>query len=512
MAENWQTKIIELSGGVLENISPIVQGIQAEGSLISGINYEPAAEAGYRRINGYTLYDTNALSGDGVVTGVFPFKDMVVACRGTYIQYSTGSGWTTMTSTQTAGGRYTCERYSFGVPTAQKIILVDGVNWPIRFDGTTTTQLENTTFTNLPAALEGATSVAVYKRHVFYTSGQQVLFSAPSDETTHATASGGGAINLGQEVNALKVWRDFLYVFGPTAIFRISGNNSSDFVVNEVTKNIGCVSRFSLQELNGDLLYLSQDGIRTIAGTERINDTSLETLTRAIDKRINLLDLTNDNAVISSVIIRKKNQYRLYSSQAAQEESNARGILGGIRRNYTGQLQWEWFDLLGLKMTCADSFYTDDEEVIVFGGYDGYVYLLDSGNSFNGNPIYHFLRIPYLVFDDPATRKSLRRIKVYFLADNIIDLTLGYTFDYLNSDIVQPPSLNIEAGVDSFATYGGTESIYGTTEYGGLGSFITSYNLVGSCLNASFFIEGQDTNSPHTIQSLVIEYTLGGKR
>lgn len=512
MAEDWKTKIVELSGGVLENISPIVQGIQAEGSLISGINYEPAAEAGYRRISGYALYDSTALSGTGNVTGVFPFKDMIIGCRGTYIQKSTGAGWTTLTSTQTAGGRYLCERYSFGVPTTQKIILVDGVNWPIMYDGTTTTQLENVTYTNLPAALEGATSVSVYKRHVFYTAGQQVLFSAPSDETTHATASGGGTINMGQEVYALKVWRNFLYVFGPTSIFRISGNSSADFVVEEVTKNIGCVSPFTLQELNGDLLYLSQDGVRTIAGTERINDTSLETLTRSIDKRIDLLDLTNDLAVISSIIIRHKNQYRLYSSKFAQETASARGVLGGIRRSFNGQLQWEWFDLLGVKMTCADSFYTEDNEVAVFGGYDGYVYQLESGNSFNGGTVYHFLRIPYLVYDDPALRKILRKIKVYFLADNIIDLTLGYTFDYLDNSVIQPPTLNITADTDSFATYGGSSSLYGTTEYGGVGSFITSYNLVGSCLNSSFYIEGQDTNSPHTVQSLVIEYTLGGKR
>lgn len=511
--EDWRTKIVELSGGVLENISPLVQGIQAEGSLISGINYEPSLNSGYSRIKGFSKYSEIPVSGDGPILGAFPFKDAVIACREDHIEISTGTSWTSLATGRSGAKKYLAERYSFGVPNIEKIILVDGENWPVMYNGSTLVELNSTTYTDLPATLEGATSVTTFKRHVFYTKGQQVLFSAPSDETSHAPTDGGGAIDIGQEVFALKEWRDILFIFGPNCIFRITGSNSSDFASAPVTTDIGCVSPFSIREINGDLTFLAPDGLRTVAGTDRINDTALETLTRDIDKRLNQLDYTNPSTSISSVIIREKNQYRLFASKQDQSVSTSRGILGGLRKSaLSGALTWEWFDILGIKPNCADSIYNEDGEVVVFGGWDGYVYKFESGDSFDGSPVTSFLRVPYWTYDDPQIRKVLRKARIYFLAEGRTNITFGNTLDYQNTNVIQPEVYDASTGLESFYTYGSLNAVYGTAVYGSIGSIISDFNLEGSCFNNSFFFSAQDTNPVHTIQTIVVEYTLAGRR
>ena len=76
----------------------------------------------------------------------------------------------------------------------------------------------------------------------------------------------------------------------------------------EVAKDVGTIAHHSIQELGGDLLFLSKDGFRTIAGTERIGDVELGTVSKQIQKRI--ADIGYDN--VTAVVIGDKSQYRLF--------------------------------------------------------------------------------------------------------------------------------------------------------------------------------------------------------
>jgi hypothetical protein len=69
--DNWQTYPIEFKGGLISNLSPLQQGIQAPGSARVLRNYEPSIEGGYRRIAGFTKFDTAMVPyyGGAVVQG-----------------------------------------------------------------------------------------------------------------------------------------------------------------------------------------------------------------------------------------------------------------------------------------------------------------------------------------------------------------------------------------------------------------------------------------------------------
>lgn len=57
MADSWQTYAFEFRGGLITNLTPLQQGIQAPGSARILKNFEPSTEGGYVRVKGYTKYD-----------------------------------------------------------------------------------------------------------------------------------------------------------------------------------------------------------------------------------------------------------------------------------------------------------------------------------------------------------------------------------------------------------------------------------------------------------------------
>lgn len=58
MATAWEIFPIDVRGGLVTNLSPLQQGLSAPGSARRLVNFEPSIEGGYRRIEGYTKFDT----------------------------------------------------------------------------------------------------------------------------------------------------------------------------------------------------------------------------------------------------------------------------------------------------------------------------------------------------------------------------------------------------------------------------------------------------------------------
>ena len=57
---------------------------------------------------------------------------------------------------------------------------------------------------------------------------------------------------------------------------------ATNFALAEVAKNVGTIAHHSIQELGGDLIFLAADGLRTVAGTERIGDVELGTISKQV--------------------------------------------------------------------------------------------------------------------------------------------------------------------------------------------------------------------------------------
>ena len=292
-------------GGLVLNRSTFL--MQA-GEALELVNFEPDIEGGYRRINGFAKYNTNVVpqtsaSTEEVLLSCI-FNNTIIAARGEKIfSAAAGSGsWTERDTGRTSAGVYTFERFNFD--NNNKLIVADGANAPTVF---------NTSFAATDvseSSVSGSKFVAAFKNHMFYagksSTPQTVVFSQPNDEDAFNTGSGAGSIKVDDIVTGLKVFRDNLFIFCQDRIFKLSGSTSSDFAITPVTRNIGCVNGQTIQEFAGDLIFLAPDGLRTVAGTARIGDVELGTISTPVQS------LFNDNIAnasgFRSIVIPNKTQ------------------------------------------------------------------------------------------------------------------------------------------------------------------------------------------------------------
>ena len=65
-----------------------------------------------------------------------------------------------------------------------------------------------------------------------------MVFSAPYEDDDFTAASGGGIINVADNVTDLIVFRDQLIIFGETSINRVAGSSQADFQLLPVSHEI----------------------------------------------------------------------------------------------------------------------------------------------------------------------------------------------------------------------------------------------------------------------------------
>ena len=82
------------------------------------------------------------------------------------------------------------------------------------------------------------------------------------------------------------------------------------FTMTPVTRNIGCTNGDTIQEFAGDLIFLGPDGLRTIAGTARIGDVELGTISSNVQSVFD--ENLRNSGLFESLVIPDKTQYRLF--------------------------------------------------------------------------------------------------------------------------------------------------------------------------------------------------------
>ena len=476
-------------------------------------NFEPDVNGGYKKVLGTTKWNSNIVpqvssSGERVVMSAI-FGSVVLAARGGSIhRAATGSGsWTsTITGLGTPTRNYEFRKFNF-----------DGTDRIIICTGTSSPQLLTSAFS---ASVVNATGTAnfkhveIFKNHIFFagkpTAEQELSFMGPFQTNDFTSGNGGGTIKVDTDIVGLKVFRDALFIFGEDKIFKLVGNTDADFAIAPVTRKIGCIDGGSIQELGGDIIYLAPDGLRTVAGTERIGDVELGTISKQIQQRID--DITTDN--ITSLVIRKKSQYRLFYPTTSGGEDSARAIIAVIKVNTnTGQLGYEYADMIGLKVSSTDSEFTGGSETVVSGGYDGYVYIQESGNNFaraaTTTNIKGRYRSPDLTMGDPGIRKNMQRVIANYTNEGTVDASLQLRYDFDANTTPQPAAVSIGTG-NIPALY--NSGIYATSVYGQSGIPLVRQHVVGSGFTVAVKVTDDSTNPPISLKGFELEFVPGGRR
>ena len=527
-----QPYTVACSGGLVKS-SNAIDLLKSPGVAQELRNFEVSIEGGYRRINGFSKFGSAQVTGSTTnILGVIPYADGVIACAATGIYFSQdGTSWLNVSRSSVAGsgdnytaftGRSTLARTSQGQISFSlfegpdydygMLVICDGANEPyyFRMEGTGSNINSRTYFSGeiTVTSTKFATHGEIHDKHLVVAGVEDnlstVYYSTLLDPTTF-NGTGSGSITLSDQIVGLKSFRNELFIFCENSIFKLQDINGTPVVI-PVAKNIGCLSGYSIQEIGGDLLFLAPDGLRTVAGTARIGDVELGTVSKSIQPL--LTDLANNinSYIISSVVIREKSQYRLFYTDTSVSGNQQRGIIGTLRPN-----GFEWGETRGIEVTeIGSAFNQNGVEKYYHGSTAGYVYNHDTGNNFDGSAILARYATPNYDYGDLGTLKTLHFVKVSASAEGIVEPNIQVRFDYGNTNTPQPVEPFDLGTINPPAIFG--DGIFATTVFGGGNNPLIRVPLQGSGHSNNFTFISDDTKAPYTINGLYVDFIPSGRR
>lgn len=407
--------------------------------------------------------------------------------------------WISTRFTNTGKTRF--DKYRIG--TTEKIAGVAVGAFPFTYDGTTYKSLTTV------ADIAGAEHVVWFKNQLFFAKGDKLVFTAPYSDDDFNVANGSGVISVGNRITGLKVFREQLIIFSEQRINRLVGNTITDFVLQPITVNIGCVAEDTIQELGGDIIFLGPDGLRLLSATDRIGDFGLAVVSKAIQKEMTQLIAASES--FSSITIKEKSQYRLMGFKSNTNEASSVGILG-TQLALADTESMAWAQLQGIRSYVADSDYHDVEELIVFAHTDGFVYRMEQGNTFDGTDITAVFATPYVPFNDPRVRKTFYKLYLYTDPQGSVTTTVNLKLDFDDLGSIQPTTIPLGNDTGTVGFYGSPLAVYGVTVFGSKLKRVFDTQLVGSGFSASLQFISIGSNPAFSLDAATVEYATHDRR
>ena len=426
----------------------------------------------------------------------------------------TSTGWTTVVSNISSVSVDKLRHNMNSFTGTEAVIICDGANSPSKLSGST--------FSVHPTGGDynptGASFTTDFKNHQFYagfpTTGlgpNILLFSEPNDDDAFTNSGGSGNINVGFNITGLAKFRDALYIFGKTKIKKLTGSVKADYVLSEVTDNIGCIATDSIIELGGDVLFLASDGIRPIQGTARIGDVELETVSKPVQQLLQDLPNTHNLGNMTSVVIRNKSQFRYFFPSTSTAAADTAGIIGGLRFA-DRRVGWEFGELLGIRAFVATSGLINDVEVVLHGDLNGEIYRQESGSTFDSSDVVAVYATPFLYFDSTEKRKIFQHITLFSRPEGSSTINLGIAYDWDDPNVPDPTTYSLTTA-GSLSRYTTTGSTYDATfTYDGSSSPVLESNIQGSGRAISLAITSTGTQAPYSIAGFSVTYQDAGYR
>ena len=358
----------------------------------------------------------------------------------------------------------------------------------------------------------GAKYTTDFRNHQFFAgmsiNSNYLTYSAPNNDLDFVVASGGDTVNVGFTITGIAKFRDSLYIFGTDKIKKLTGNNRSDFVLSEVTNNIGCIASDSIIEIGGDILFLASDGIRPIQGTARIGDIELETISKPIQQILQELPSKHDLDNMSSVVIRNKTQFRYFFPSTSIASSE--GIIGGLRFA-DRKAGWEFGQLLGIQSAVSTSGLINNEEVVLHGDLSGKVFKQELGDDFDGSEIIAVYATPFLYFDSTERRKIFHKLSIFTRPEGLSTINLGVAYDWDDPNVSNPLTYPLGTA-DMMLRYVTTGGKYDSAFTFGGRSPVLETNIQGSARSISLVFTSVGIHSPYSISGFSITYQDAGYR
>jgi len=251
MPSTRQTYPIEFKGGLVTNMSPLQQGINAPGSARTLRNFEPSIEGGYRRILGYTKYNSSIIP---------PYGAPVVNAEG---QSGGSLNIANIRTTPVAGDTFKLIHATAQVNNTATAV-VDGTvssSANVAVDGNVGSIVVGMTVTGTGVDAGITVTTVTDQNNIVISSAQSIAndvtltFNAPdSDNTTHIIDTVVGTIKVGMDVSGTGI---------------PSGITVSAISGSTITLSTGLDLAEDLELTFSDIYTISSGGVTSFNATEK---------------------------------------------------------------------------------------------------------------------------------------------------------------------------------------------------------------------------------------------------
>jgi hypothetical protein len=394
--------------------------------------------------------------------------------------------------TRLPGGRCDFSVYNFaGAAGTRRIYGADGVNPGFEWDGTTYTPILTGMTTDTPV------HVACHRNYLFFSFAQgSVQFSGIGDPFSWDVIVGAGELGIGDDVTALlSGWQSVLVIAGRNRMSVLQGSVFSgaqaDAVLAPVSEEAGCV-RWSMQQLEQPV-FLDDRGVRDMASTQNYGDFRTGTRSLLVKPWLDAKKRAGAT-VTASLRVRDRNQYWLFFS-----DGSALAMDSASGKHFFMPLS------LGFTARCALS--AEDEtgmERLYAAGDDGYVFRINSGNTFDGAEVTALVRLAFSHQGSPSVVKRYHSATLEVTADPTATLYFTADFSYGNPDMPSSSEQSFSvSGSGGFWNEDNWDQFYWSAQPEGQAQARTP----GRGSNISFAISAQADDEPaHILHGMTLLY------
>ena len=297
----------------------------------------------------------------------------------------------------------------------------------------------------------------------------------------------------GDEIVALAAHNGFLYIFGRRQILIYAGaEEPATIQLQDAITGVGCVARDSVVVTGGDVLFLSDSGVRSLQRVIQEKSAPMRDISSNVRDDL-VYEITLENPQDIKAVYSDKHAFYLLSLPTRQLVYcfDMRSTLdNGANRVTT-------WDNLVPRAFC----YTRNKDLLF--GNAGFIGLYD-GYTDNTNTYRMKYYTNYFDFQSPTTMKFLKKVGITLFGGGGYTINLKFGFDYY--DILRNRQFSI--GSATVAEYNIAE--YGIAEYGGSSFNSKTVNVGGSGRVIQLGIETIVDSKPISIQKLDI-YVKAGK-
>lgn len=401
--------------------------------------------------------------------------------------------------TYAAGGKHDTFKFNFwGQSDSEAVYGASGVDDAYMWSGSGMVKMPEA------AGTSGLypTHVSVQKFHLTLSFLSSIIISETGNPFGYLALNGAGEIATGDTITGFDALPgDVLAVFSrnSTNILTGSSTGSTDtFNLKNHSRTSGA-REWTIQRV-GASRYLDDRGLTQLNAVDAFGDFAENAFSKYIDTVVK----AKMGLELDSVVVREKNHYRIFYSDKT-------GIIARIPEE-GGFPIFTRIEYPITVDTCITTENSSGVEEVFFGSTDGYVYQMDSGNSFDGAALDYALRFPYYSVRTPRNIKRFFKVILEIEAeigeDSTVSVKFAPDFSYGSPD--RPKGKQQTFDVSGGGMYWGEGALWSEFYWGQTPNVAEGY-IKGSGRNIGLSISGSSTlEGSHTITGITLQYAIRG--